>query len=276
MEMYELLWAEFDEVGWELYDGVRLNYPANTYYLLWIVASLFSIGLIILKRNSSKEFVSQIDSTLSGFALFFLFSYILLYFSDGSISVKESKWGWTFTAGLQILLSIFLLFDKSLLNIIDTQLKWLFLLNTFVYIGLFFLGKYFLEMDNAILMELALVGWDVYDGMDRDEPENIYHIILIFSTVISLLITMWTKDKTVVLSTYKGLLTVFFLYAVFVYINDGNPNMKETFYWWGSLCVCSTIVSLILFIITKDKLPTRPEYEKFYDNDILDDFSSLK
>ena len=74
---------------------------------------------------------------------------------------------------------------------------------------------------------------------------------------------------------YKWTLIILFLYGIFVFINDGNPDMTETQYWWMSLTIITSILSFLISRELKNKLPEREEAPLYNDN-ILDDLSSLE
>ncbi|BDS14219.1 hypothetical protein [Aureispira anguillae] len=268
----EQLWGEFDRVGWQNYSGLDLDYPENTYYAIWSGCSVVSFFLALMASDSK----SSIALLLKGFAAFFFISYVLLYWSDGRISLQEAKIGWVFSASLQIILSVVFCLDWLIVRVVDLRLKYIWAFNALGYLSLLLLGNYFLQMDNGILEEIRSVGWGNYEGVDKDYPENTYHAILVVATIGSLLLIVWAEETNVILTTYKWLMIVFFLYGTFVYINDGNPDMRETRYWWRGLCLTASAVSALLYFITEDKLPPKPEKDKFYGENILDDLSRLE
>lgn len=272
LEMDAALWAEFDRVGWENYTGLALDYPENTYYFIWIVASIFTA--IIAWGGKVTEEDSAIAPMVFLVAGVSVIGYALLYAADGRFSIKESQVGWIFTGGFQVLIGIGGIFGSFISKYVDFGLKQLFFVNGLVYVFLFLLGRYFLDVDNNILAEMTRLG-DAYEGLHYDYPENTYHLILTIASVVSLFLGKMDKYSFFV-PMYKWTLIILFLYGIFVYINDGNPDMTETRYWWMSLTIVSSILSFLISRELENKLPEREEAETFYDDNILDDLSSLE
>ena len=266
------LWAEFIEVGWNNYEGPSLSSPENSYYLIGLLASFFTVFVVwgkrLIKNGDAIAISGLIFSTIA------VIVYAGLYFLDGDASIKESQLVWIFISVIQILISGVAIFDTILAEMVKTSLKQLFLLNGILYLTLCGLGFYFLNWDNTILVEKERLG-ALYQGTDKDFPENTYHFILAVLNLISLILGMLVKDKKNISRIYKGILGVFFLYSLFVALNDGNPDMAETQSWWVSLTVLTSLISFVLFILIENKLPEQEE-ETFYDDNILDDLSSLE
>lgn len=272
LEVDAALWAEFDRVGWERYEGLALDYPENTYYLIWIIASIFTA--FIAWGGTLTEEDSAIAPIVLLVAVVSVIGYGLLYIADGRFSIKESQVGWIFTGGFQILIGVGGIFGSFVSRFVDFGLKQLFFVNGLVYVFLFLLGRYFLDLDNNILAEMARLG-DAYEGLHYDYPENTYHLILTVAPIISLFLGTMEKDSFFY-PMYTWTLIIFFLYGIFVFINDGNPDMRETQYWWMSLTILTSLLSFLISRGIENKLPKREEEEPFYDDIILDDLSSLE
>lgn len=273
LEVDATLWAEFDRVGWEQYDGPDLDSPENTYYGIWIFASLFTIFVAFIGKMVDKD--STIAPLVFLVATVSLLGYGLLYVADGRFSLKETQAGWIFTGSVQILIGIGSVFNTFVSRMVHFGLKQLFFFNAIVYVLLFLLGQYFLNLDTSILAEMDRLG-ENYDGLHYDFPENTYHLILTVLTLVSLFLGGMLKDKDLLNSMYKWTLIIFFLYSIFVFINDGNPDMTETQYWWMGLTILTSIFSFLISRGLENKLPKREEEEVFYNDNILDDLSSLE
>lgn len=275
LELDAALWAEFSRVGWESYDGLDLDYPENQYYLIWTIASLVTMIAAWRRRRADEDVAIASWAFLGG--LISLIGYGLLFYADGRISLKESQMGWLFTGTFQILIGLGGVFNNVLARMVKISLKQLFFLNGVLYAVALGLGFYFLNLDNKILAEMDRLG-ETYQGIHYDFPENTYHFILAVLTVGSLFLgSMIKKVKKVVIvyPMYKWLLVFFFLYSVFVFINDGNPDMGETQLWWLLLTILTSILSFVISGILENKLPER-EKEIFHEDAILDDLSSLE
>ena len=269
------LTAKFWEVGWQNYDGKDIDFPENTYYFAWMLACLWSL---FLAQVQDKD--TMLVRAWKGISVLFFIGYLLCYFSDGGVSMKESLVGWHFTTAVQILFPILLYNYEHLSNNISFTQKQLFGLNALLYLALLGLGFYCLQWFykiEALIQEIRANGGSIYDnnGMysspdyDNDIPCNTYHLILTFATLFSIFLTLLSQQKTRPLNTYKGFLCVFFLYSIFVYINDGNPDMEETLFWWPTLCLLSFGLSAFIYWSTPNQIP------KTNENDILDDLSNL-
>jgi hypothetical protein len=228
-------------------------------------------------RTNNKNYFYVVFAWVAA-SVFMLFAYLVFYFLDGDASLKETQFVWVLTGGLQIGISILLFFRPVELQNIDKKLKSLFGLSAVVYVALLVFGFYCLLWDDEIVLKIAKVNGDIHDGngmyrdgFDKDVPENSYHLSLIIANLLSLVIAFLAKKANKWLTVYKWLMGVFLLYSLFVYINDGNPDMRETKYWWISLGVLAILNSFILYTTTKKELP-----QKRYDDNLLDDFSSLE
>lgn len=273
LEVDAALWAEFDRVGWEQYSGPDLDSPENTYYSIWIFASLFTVFVAFIGKMANED--STIAPLVFLVATISLLGYGLLYAADGRFSIKETQVGWIFTGSVQILIGVGGLFNTFIAKMVNFGLKQLFFLNGIVYVFLFLLGRYFLDWDINILAEMDRLG-DNYEGVHYDFPENTYHLILTGLTLVSLFLGAMLRDKDFVSSMYKWILIVFFLYSIFVFINDGNPDMAETQYWWMGLTILTSVFSFLIARRLENTLPKREEEETFYNDNILDDLSSLE
>ena len=272
LEVDATLWAEFSRVGWENYGGLDLDYPENSYYLTWFIASLFTTFIAWVGKNADKD--SAIAQWLFFVGSISILGYGMLYYGDGYISLEKSQMGWIFTGGFQILIGLGGIFNTFLARVATISLKQLFFLNGVLYLVALGLGFYFLNLDNNILIEKDRLG-EAYQGLHYDFPENTYHFILAVLTIGSLFLGSMIKGVEFFHPIYKWTLIIFFLYSIFVFINDGNPDMKETQWWWIILSTTTSIVSFIISRMLKNKLPER-EKETFYKDNILDDLSSLE
>lgn len=264
MELDKVLMENFFEAGWENYNGPDIDSPENSYFGIWAVVSLMTT-LFIWWRYRAGRLMVKLEKVLGISSLLLLAVFIILYFQDGDASMKESKFFWVFASLLQIVLSVGICFYTSFSRSIDRVLKYLYGLNAVAYIAALALGYYFQQWDNAILAEIGSVGWDNYNGIDKDVPENTYHLGLMLLSVASLIFSWWDKEKNKFRLAFKGFSLLFFLYSAFVYVNDGNPDMTETAVWWNILSIIMIALSAYLFYITKDKLPQQ------MNSDILDD-----
>ena len=269
LEVDSALVQNFLEVGWENYNGPDIDSPENSYYAIWVVVSLMTT-LFIWWRYWMGRVMVKLEKILGISSLLLLAVFIILYFGDGDASIKESKFFWVFAALFQIVLSIGICFYTSFSRSIDRVLKYLYGLNAVAYVAALALGYYFQQWDNAILADIESVGWENYNGIDKDVPENSYHLGLMLLNIASLLFSWWDNEKNRVRLAFKGFSLVFFLYSAFVYINDGNPDMTETSVWWNILSMIMIALSAYLFYITKDKLPQQ------VNPNILDDLSGLE
>lgn len=272
MELDAVLWAEFSRVGWEKYDGLRLDYPENTYYTIWAVASLFTTFVAWVRKIGDEN--SALAQWMFYMGILFTIAYTVLFFQDGSVSIESTQVAWLFTSVFQIVMGIGGIFSSFLIKIAKISLKQLFFLNGVLHLAALGLGFYFLNLDNVIFVEQSLLG-ELYEGLSSRFCENAYHFILMALIMVSLFLGSMIKAEELIYPIYKWLLMVFFLYSGFVVLNNGKPNMQETQYWWGSLTIAASILSFLISRTLENKLPEREE-ETFYKDNILDDLSSLE
>ncbi|CAA6801318.1 MAG: Unknown protein [uncultured Aureispira sp.] len=270
-EVDATLWAEFSRVGWERYDGPELDYPENTYYLIWAIASLITTFVAWVFKLDDED--SALAQGLFFMGALFTIGYTILFFQDGSVSIKSSQMAWIFTSVFQIVMGIGGIFSASLAKIAKISLRQLFFLNGLLHLVALGLGFYFLHWDQTILAESNRLG-ELYEGLSTRFCENTYHFILMSLTIASLFLGNMIKAKELIYPMYQWLLIGFFLYSGFVVLNNGNPDMEETQYWWGSLTIITSILSFLIARTIENKLPERAE-KTIYKDTILDDFSSL-
>jgi hypothetical protein len=273
MELDAALWDEFSRVGWERYDGLALDYPENSYYLIWLGASFFTAFIALVGKLADED--SAIAQWMFFVATISIIGYGLLYLTDGRISIKASMIGWLFTSGFQIVIGIGGIFSPFLSKIVKISLKQLFFLNGILYVVALGLGFYFLNLDNSILVEQNRLG-ELYEGLSTRFCENTYHFILAALTIGSLFLGTTIKDGEFFYPIYKWVLIFFFLYNVFVVINNGNPDMEETQSWWVTLTISTSVLSFLISKTLENKLPEREEEKPFYKDNILDDLSNLE
>jgi hypothetical protein len=272
MEVDAVLWAEFSRVGWEHYEGADLDSPENSYYTIWLIASLFTAFIAwIAKAADENSVVARWSFFVASISVI---GYSVLLFEDGDVSIKESQMSWIFIGSFQVLMGLGGVFSSFLTRIAKIGLKQLFFFNGVLYALALGLGFCFLSLDNDILTEKARLG-ELYEGLSRHFPENTYHFILIMLTVGSLLLSRMIKGETRLYPIYQWLLRFFFLYNVIVLLNRGSLDMRETQFWWVSLTLITSVLSFLIFRTLKNKLPER-EDETFYKDNILDDLSSLE
>jgi hypothetical protein len=272
MELDEVLWVEFTRVGWENYEGADLDSPENSYYKIWLIASLFTAFTAWVVKTSNE------DSVIAPWSFFVasisVIGYSVLLFEDGDISIKESQMSWVFIGSFQVLMGLGAVFSSFLRKVAKKGLKQLFFFNGVLYALALGLGFCFLSLDNEILAEKARLG-ELYEGLSRHFSENTYHFILAILTVGSLFLASMIKDKALIYPIYKWLLMFFFLYNIIVLVNGGGLNMRETQFWWASLTLITSVLSFLISRRLENKLPER-EAETFYHDNILDDLSSLE
>ncbi|MBL4650582.1 MAG: hypothetical protein JKY03_12695 [Aureispira sp.] len=271
MELDEALWVEFARVGWEHYEGADVDSPENSYYTIWLVASLFTAFVAWTVKTSAE------DSVIARWSFFVasisVIAYGVLLFEDGDVSMKESQMSWIFIGSFQVLMGLGGVFSSFLTKVGKIGLKQLFFFNGVLYALALGLGFYFLSLDNNILAEKARLG-ELYEGLSRHFPENTYHFILAILTVGSLFLGRRIKGKALIYPIHQWLLLLFFLYNVIVLLNRGSLDMRETQYWWVSLTLITSVFSFLIFRTLENKLPEREE--NFYKDNILDDLSSLE
>lgn len=271
MELDEALWAEFSRVGWEHYEGADLDSPENSYYTIWLIASLFTAFVAWIVKTSNEDLVIARWSFFV--ASISVIVYGVLLFEDGDVSMKESQMSWVFIGSFQVLMGSGGVFSSFLTQIAKVGLKQLFFFNGVLYALALGLGFCFLSLDNDILVEKARLG-ELYEGLSRHFPENTYHFILIILTVCSLFLASMIKAEKLIFPIYKWLLMFFFLYNVVVLLNRGSLDMRETQFWWVSLTLITSVLSFLIFRTLENKLPEKEE--TFYKDNILDDLSSLE
>lgn len=265
------LWEEFSRVGWENYDGPSLKYPEDSYF------SIAAFASVVTAVAWGKKFFENSDViAVCGlcFSIMAAIVYISLYSLDGDASVKEAQFVWIFISVWQILIALGSNFNTILTRMVRTGLKQLFFLNGILYLIMCGLGFYFLNWDLVISAEQERLGV-LYQGTDKDFPENTYHFTLVILSLISLILGMFVKKQKVTSRIYKGIVIILFLYSAIVTLNDGNLDMEETQSWWVYLTILTSIFSFILYMRIEDKLPEKEE-EIFYDDNVLDDLSSLE
>jgi hypothetical protein len=272
MEVDATLWAEFSRVGWENYDGLDLDYPENTYYLIWVVASVFTAFITWgIKTTNEDSVVAQFSFFV---AILSMIGYSVLLMADGDVSMKESKMSWIFISSFQIMMGLGGLYSSFLTKIAENALKQLFFFNGVLYALALGFGFYFLSLDNNILAEKARMG-ELYEGLNRHFPENTYHLILAILTVGSLFLASMIKKKELIYPIYTWLLLFFLFYNLIVLIGRGSLDMRETQFWWVCFTLVTSIFSFLISKILENKLPEKEE-EIFYNDNILDDLSSLE
>lgn len=259
---YELIWTEFDRLGWQNYNGPDLDSPANTYYMIWVVCSLlYSLMAYILYKQAELPISQKIHRLWLGLNVLGLVGAALSYLSDGSISLEESKLITIGTSSIQLLLSLVLLNYPFLSKRLGLMLKSLFLLQAFAFFFSLALGQLCLHWDAVIEGRIVLEeasGGSIYTnegmykkGFDNDLPENTFNAFLILLSLSCLGVVSLAQKKSTVMTLYTYALIFLLLYSVFIYINDGSFDMQETFFWWLSQLVLLLFISSYLFIKTK-------------------------
>jgi len=271
LEVDAALWVEFSRVGWEHYEGADLSSPENSYYKIWLIASLFTAFMAWAAKAADD------DSVIAPWSFFVasisVIGYSVLLLEDGDVSIKESQMSWVFIGSFQILMGLGGVFSSFLTKVGEIGLKQLFFFNGVLYALALGLGFSFLSLDNDILVEKAILG-ELYEGLSLRFSENTYHLILAVLTVGSLFLGRMIKEKALIYPIYQGVLLLFFLYNVIVLLNRGSLDMRETQFLWVSLTLITSVLSFLISRTLENKLPKREK--NFYKDNILDDLSSLE
>lgn len=93
-------------------------------------------------------------------------------------------------------------------------MKVLYCLHGLLYAYLLYLGFFYLELDEQLRGEFDRVGWQNYDGLDLDYPENTYYAIWIGCSIISFFLArMVSESKSSIALSLKGF-AAFFLFIM--------------------------------------------------------------
>jgi hypothetical protein len=110
MKVKEQLVEELFKVGWESYDGLSLDVPSNVYSVIGMLCTLYAIFVGV----KIAEEISLVGFFMMGLgASFFVFA-MVMFFQDGSTSVKESILAWEVYVGLAFLLTVIGFFGGKL------------------------------------------------------------------------------------------------------------------------------------------------------------------
>lgn len=269
------LYEEFFRVGWENYEGLSLSYPENAYYSKWLYSTLVSFFILRFLPLEQSLFKTKLIIV----NLLFCLSYLGLYFVDGDISIKEGKVWWIITSICQVVGHSMLIAEEMLKEHSQRFLKFIYSFQALLYLGFIGLGLYYWQWDLELVEEKENLGWQHHDkvmvpaGRAVKVPELNYHTILMVGAVLSLAMNALVGPSNKWLSRLNVLLLLFTLYSGVVYFNGYSFTMQETMGWWISGCGWVAAIFAILAWQTK---PATPDLEPLYEDNLLDDFSSLE
>lgn len=117
------------------------------------------------------------------------------------------------------------------------------------YSLLFYLGFYYLELDQQLLASFFEVGWENYKGPSLSSPENQYFGLWLFSTLVSAFLLRFAPFEETALNKILFRLNVlFFLSYLFLSVLDGDSSMYETKIWWISTSLIQVMGHSMLLV----------------------------
>ncbi|MFK7797540.1 MAG: hypothetical protein AB8E82_08810 [Aureispira sp.] len=115
------------------------------------------------------------------------------------------------------------------------------------YSFLFYLGFEYIALDRQLLNDFSEVGWNNYNGLPLDAPENQYFSLWLGSSILSMVMLLFVRREAAPFVVYVRWMTVFFgLVYLFLYWADGDPNIRETSLWWALTSASQVLGNVLL------------------------------
>jgi hypothetical protein len=195
--------------------------PICSYLKNWMA---FSVGTLFFVAFLYKKEETREDSIILGIVtllIFFLVNYIYWFEPLARSGIMESKqFFFWFLGALQILVALFLIEKKWLIELVNTRLKSFFLVTAVLYIGVLCLGFYCADLHDSIIRIGNAQNWRDNDGMRPGTPIVVFYlvfeVVLLITTTLSVCCSSTVVDYDRMNTLlYESYVTIYLMVIMF-------------------------------------------------------------